>query len=526
MRLFIHIVLKDLRHHLWEILLFLATVFAWALQIVHPNEWLKQNMPVLLTIVLYLIWFYLVIRITQGESLVGESEFWLTRPYRWWLLLVEKLFMLLFVINLPFLIAQLYIVHAAGLHITHVILSGLLGNQCAYFVVFTLPVMALAAITQKLTHWLVGAFLLVLELVLVITFSIRTTTFAGEAVELFCERTVLCLGLLVMAAILCLQYRRHKTLVSRMLFFGFAAAAPLIVALFHTPAMLSAAFPVLDEGVKIKLAPRSAIATSISNEYIGTPDTSSITLPITISGVPSDRMLDFEASRVTLTDANGKKLTTKWLVDRMRVLEGQSNNAIHYELSPKTFEMLKGQLLHMTVELAVKEYRLGPDSVVNTAGDRVVIPGYAECGWAQTYNYINHDHIYNYLDCQHAGRLPDLELLTIHSDEFKCRNNDDKEELPNGDVAYSFNYGNNLLTDSMFMNPVRAVGFDFSAWGPQYNRSTMLCRGFLLHARKGRLARQYRMTVDLGTVRIEPLPDVTKSSDKEKLEENFVPKYY
>lgn len=518
MRIFFHILLKDLRRHLWEIVLFIATVAAWALQVVHPNLWLKQNLPVLLEVVLFLIWFYLVIRITQGESLVGESEFWLARPYRWRLLLLEKLFLLLLVINLPFLAAQLYIVHAAGLHITLAMLPGLLSNQGAFFLVFTLPAMALAAITEKLSHWLVGAFLLVLELIFVLNFTLRKITFSGEAVELFCERTVLCLGVLVIAAIFILQYRRHKTLLSRILFFGFAASAPLIITFFHTPTMTSFAFPVLDGGVNIKMAPKSGIATSKTYEYFGSSDYSNITLPVSISGVASDRMLEFEASRVTLTDANGKRLTTPWQIGKTVVTESQSIETIQYELSRETFEKLKDKPLHLTVELAVKEYKLGAESVINTAGDSVVIPGYAECGWAQSYTYVHHDRVYNYLDCQHAGPLPDLELLTIHSDEFKCRNSDEKEELPSGAEANSFIYGNNLLTDSIFMNPVRKVGFDFSAWGPQYKQNVMLCRGFVLHARKGRLARRYRMIVDLGTVRIQPVTDETNGNLNELLE--------
>ncbi len=62
-------------------------------------------------------WIFLTLRVVQGESLVGDQQWWTTKPYEWWkLLLAKELFLLVFV-SLPLFLVQLFFLHHAGFSI-------------------------------------------------------------------------------------------------------------------------------------------------------------------------------------------------------------------------------------------------------------------------------------------------------------------------------------------------------------------------------------------------------------------------
>jgi hypothetical protein len=55
----------------------------------------------------------LAVRVVQGESLVGDRQFWVTRPYEWKKLLLSKFLFLLVFLNLPLLILDVVLLAIA-----------------------------------------------------------------------------------------------------------------------------------------------------------------------------------------------------------------------------------------------------------------------------------------------------------------------------------------------------------------------------------------------------------------------------
>jgi len=106
MKMILHILLKDLRRHWMEITGYWLVCATWAWRQAYPFEleWMQQRE--LVPILFFAMWILLTVRLVQGECLVGDREFWPTRPYRWPLLLAEKALALLLFLNLPLLIAQ------------------------------------------------------------------------------------------------------------------------------------------------------------------------------------------------------------------------------------------------------------------------------------------------------------------------------------------------------------------------------------------------------------------------------------
>ena len=119
----LHIFAKDARRFWPEIAISIVTTAAFAR--IYPNQWLTpglyavsgwggfagpQGLQLLATVLAVLVpvsWLLLIARVIHGESLVGDRQFWLTRPYEWKQLLAAKVLFLLVFLYLPFVAAQL-----------------------------------------------------------------------------------------------------------------------------------------------------------------------------------------------------------------------------------------------------------------------------------------------------------------------------------------------------------------------------------------------------------------------------------
>ena len=161
-----HIFRKDIRHHWPELLvsLLLLAAFVWH----EPAEW-SANFPsfsllqILFSYVntlLPLSWCLMIVRLVHEESLVGDRQFWVTRPYEWPSLLAAKLLFLVVFIHLPVFVAQLLLLNRAGFPIAPN-LTGLLGMQIGLGLLFLVPI-TLAVVTRSLAQAplvAIGAFL-------------------------------------------------------------------------------------------------------------------------------------------------------------------------------------------------------------------------------------------------------------------------------------------------------------------------------------------------------------------------------
>ena len=70
----------------------------------------------LLTVLIPVSWWLLIARVIHAETLVGDRQFWLTRPYEWKKLLGAKALFLAVFLYLPLLIAQCLLLFRAGFH--------------------------------------------------------------------------------------------------------------------------------------------------------------------------------------------------------------------------------------------------------------------------------------------------------------------------------------------------------------------------------------------------------------------------
>src|SRR5215469_5778536 len=168
-------------------------------------------LPGLINFLLPLSWIFLIVRVVQGESLVGNRQFWVTRPYDWKQLLAAKVFFGLAFINFPLFCMGAFLLTRAGFHPTHYIV-GLLWMQLMWIVLLFLSVAALASVTNSIAQMLLAVLLIVLDVIGTSALSsiIRKSELYGS-IDLWW-------GLLVMGVavtIILMQYSRRRTTLSR-----------------------------------------------------------------------------------------------------------------------------------------------------------------------------------------------------------------------------------------------------------------------------------------------------------------------
>ena len=162
MKQILHIFAKDARHFLPEILVSVAITAALAW--VYPSQWLRPRYmsavaggdfflnPTLLasclTVLVPVSWWLLISRVIHAEALVGDCQFWITRPYDWKKLFAAKALFLFCFLYLPIFLAQCFLLVEAGFSpLVH--LRGLLFNLFLISTIPVLPLLALAAVTSS-----------------------------------------------------------------------------------------------------------------------------------------------------------------------------------------------------------------------------------------------------------------------------------------------------------------------------------------------------------------------------------------
>jgi hypothetical protein len=213
----IHIFRKDVRHHWMEILVCQLALVAYCWNEVsgwsEALNYIANISSTLIHLVLPLSWSVFVFRMVQDESLVGDRQFWITRPYDWKKLLVEKILLVLVFIDLPLVAAGIFLLVRAGFPaLPH--LLGLLWMQLLLLYIPFLPLLALASVTRNLAQAVVA--LLAVLLIFVGSASLWEVFVrrGGSSIDTdWLEMTVLAL---VCLAAIGLQYTRRKTMQSRL----------------------------------------------------------------------------------------------------------------------------------------------------------------------------------------------------------------------------------------------------------------------------------------------------------------------
>src|SRR6201986_3459522 len=144
---------KDVRY-LWRQLAVYAALlaaFAWIAPQTWPGSIPNSFLPVFVTLLKLLLMasqFVLITSPIQADRLVGEEQFWITRPYDWRSLLGAKFLFVLLCVSLPLILMQWSLLHMAGLD-PFAAKSGMASSLLRFALVAWLPLMLIASVTES-----------------------------------------------------------------------------------------------------------------------------------------------------------------------------------------------------------------------------------------------------------------------------------------------------------------------------------------------------------------------------------------
>jgi hypothetical protein len=506
MKIVLHILAKDLRRHWREIALYLLACAAWAWQTAEPFalEWLHQHefTPVLM----FGLWFFIVIRIVQGELLVGDREFWMTRPYRWGQLMAAKAMALVLCLNLPLLIAQIALLDHAGFPFSLHLLPGLLFLQLMFVFFLTFPAAALAAVTESIVQWglaIAGIAIYALIVSWLPWDKLPPALESGETLG-----TILCMAAATPALVFVLlwQYARRRAWPARLAFAGVLLVIPLIVVLACTPIVRSIAYP--------KARGQAPLHISIANDekegsriYVRSNPGSTANISLPVEAVPSDpdAIVSVDGLQITLAGDNGWRWQSPWLNHSIKFSKDSSSGYIQFSIPNELADQMARVHAQAKVEMAFKVYRLGPQRQIATRDERFFLPGDTVCRWGEINGY--EVRYYSAHDCVAPFRSPELMVLRTDSGTNTCTIKEDETPLPAGHIATDSEYGTSLPAE-FDPNPVHKINLNFSDWvpaipnikDPQIDRIARFCRGTPITVRTGTLQGTMSAVFDLGNM--------------------------
>jgi hypothetical protein len=509
MRMIFHILKKDLRRHRLEIGLFVLACAAWAWQTAHPSGWIWMSEKGFLPVLLFLLWFLVTVRVVQGESLVGDREFWMTRPYRWGQLMAAKALLLIICLNVPLLIAETFLLASAKIPLSWHLAPGLIFLQFGFLIFVTFPVAALASVTESLVQWAIAVAGMIV-CALVVTWlpwsKLPPALSGGEDAGSWMGMALIAPAL---AFVLLWQYKRRRVWPARLAFGGALLAIPLVILLACTPLIRSLAYPEMKKNAPVQLT--MAEDESGARSYTRFADMGqevNISLPVKVNPGDSDNELSVDGLRVTLTGDNGWSWQSQWLNHSIRFSREFPRGSIFVTMPKNTADKMAQAHATAKVELAFEIYRLGPPRTIETRADKFALPGGVNCRW---FSGEVGELWVNGMNCVAPLHLPEMMEVRIDSGTNTCSVGASDEALPPGHFATDDENGSDWPAD-FDPDPVRKVDMGFGKWipliptgDPGQSRSAEVCRGTPLTVRLGTKEDQMRATFDLGSVGMEKL---------------------
>lgn len=382
---FLHIFRKDVRH-LWpDLTIYIGVLiaFACATPALWPGAGTAGTEPgaligitlflSLLRLLIPLLWLLIIVRLVQDESLVGDQQFWITRPYTRRSLLGAKLFFIAVCIALPFAAMQGYLLLHAGLHLSAAA-PDLLLNLFYLALLTWLPFMAVAAVTATLPRALmsiIGAFVAFFVFALVITLHVRAQRITPPNVD----ETVYTLAAIAVIGILAWQYTTRRTAIARIALIATVVLVVVLPNIAPADLLFHHHYPVAANGSNLVLDPNVHPDPVQGSRLRGGPfGQALVDLPVQPWGpsISNAQALYHEVAVSYTLDAPGHHFESPWE-------RGDLNGHNASIFVPQQFvSPFLGKPVHLHATFVAEEQMPGAPQTV-TAADTFDIPGDGHC---------------------------------------------------------------------------------------------------------------------------------------------------
>lgn len=388
-----HIFRKDVRRLWMEIALSLAVLVAYAVLDIRFNVFppadpnfeftpLHRQLSILMGVLDVLVpvsWWFIIARLVHAESLVGDRQFWITRPYEWKKLLGAKVLFLAVFVSLPFAVMQSSLLAAAGFT-PYRYVPGLLFNLLLATGILYVPLMALAAVTKNFVHMTVTliAIALIVAGVAAALESVDTTSVSTP----YADRYSIPLVLLVGGFVIALQYARRRAWLARGILLTIPAGICIAGLSVSSQRAVDAAYPepahATDVPMRLIYTPEAEGSLEVHG---GEPkDKVQLQIRAEAEGLTGSQAVKVDNFRVLLDGPQGKHWESGWeAVYNQQLLPGSYTLTYSLPMKRSKYEELRGVPLTMRLELAATVLRGGQATKLVLPDHEFSVPALGMC---------------------------------------------------------------------------------------------------------------------------------------------------
>lgn len=495
----LHIFKKDIRHHWPEILLSLAVLAAYVWN--EPDQWvprelsenrLRDFLTGALSVTVVVSWCILVIRVVQGENLVGDRQFWVTKPYDWKKLLAAKLLFMLAFISVPTLIAGSVLYAKAGFGSPLPALSAIFSAQAGSIVFVIIITAALATVTASITQFLlallaVGAYVAIVATVAAYVPSQRFSS-GSDALQ---EGT-LAIGCIV--AVLW-QYARRRTTSSRGLLAVSALAIFLVVVVTPYQTLVAREYvlpPAGSQSLQLAFDETKPPAPDV----VARPEEKEveIQIPIKVRAIAPATSASVDGAMLSLHATDGQDWSSGWNPVGEHVFpEDQGFNAT-FAVKKAFFEHVKATPVKAHIAFALSTFQNGETRRIVATSGEFRVPGLGFCAIVRGYATDS-------LRCRYAFATRTF-VTTTASSEMPCPVMADGAAPP-GLISRAWSGSNSSASDPV--SPVGTLDIFFWKWEGNVNTksSPSLCPGTSLIFRMQEEGPKFRKEIETDGIKLE-----------------------
>jgi len=510
----LHIFKKDARRHWPEILISLALLALFTRHELHP--WAKQSSAFSLgqfflrsqyiTPALLILWSFLIVRVVQGETLVGDRQWWITKPYVWWKLLAAKLLFIFVFIAVPLFHTQVFLLLEGRFPVLRN-LGGIMYLQLSLLFVLFLPSLLLGSLTKNIAQALLGVAIVFFALFAGFWIMEKIPSSSSRIVPPLEEHFLGLLELSCITAIPAWQFAHRRRWASFGGLLGIVTVAFLMAAFAPYSQTLESNYPLVSaDSAPVQFAVRP-FEQMQGKRRVWSDGASEVNIyvPLEVSGIHPGSVVTVDSLKVTAGPLEDSQWSRGWYSRWDEVWPGDQRTELLYEVDRDKYEKVKTVPFHLHIELALSEFQ---ESQVR---DVVVEQGifHDETLGTCRLNPMRDSEI----QCLKPLHTPPY-MIGFDSQDSVCAAANDNEESPVSYVAHAWDRPLDYDFPDPNLNPIDDYSVWFSPSSVSYRsgsgekagiRSVRICPGAKLKFATPVFKRQVRVRLDIPNVRLQDL---------------------
>ena len=333
----------------------------------------------------YVACWVLIVAVVQEERLVGQNQYWLTRPYLWKRLLAAKALFLIAFINVPLLICQSATLISIGISPLNW-LPALFWRQIFFTIFLILPALGLAATTRSLGQAVLAAIVVYVQAYSLLPIGIAMNRSIREDMHWFRICSVAVVILAGVLAVLLIQYSRRRTVFCRVLGAVTILTAQIVAVINFSPQAMTiqrflAGEHLNENAIQLSFDPAIRHVNGDSNGS-GEPPGLRITIPLRIDNLPAGMKL-YANGTLTRIEGLDRPWESVWNTYPALRPSGEGQAWFMIPVESDFFQANKDATvrLHATVDFTVYRFlRVLPDGFLHVLPSQIAEATVPEIG--------------------------------------------------------------------------------------------------------------------------------------------------